>query len=79
MFKLDDKQIAKLTQWSNEQDRKVIELQKGTDVEHPGEAYYGCSGGALTYMFTPTNLGLVVEVKNNMTDEVINLTDYDEW
>jgi hypothetical protein len=79
MFGLDAKQAEKLRAWSAEQDKKVVEKQKGTDVEHEGEAYYGCSGGALTYMFTPTSLGLVTEVKNNLTDETINLTDFDGW
>ncbi|MFA5767445.1 MAG: hypothetical protein WC919_05970 [Candidatus Paceibacterota bacterium] len=79
MFGLDAKQAEQLRAWSAEQDKKVIEQQKGTSVEHEGEAYYGCSGGALTYMFTPTSLGLVTEVKNNLTGETINLTDFDGW
>ncbi len=79
MFGLDEKQAKKLNEWSAAQDQKVIEKQKGTDLEHPGEPYYGCSGGALTYMFTPTTLGLVTEVKNNLTGEIINLTDFEDW
>lgn len=79
MFSLDAQQISKLNEWSGEQDKKVVELQKGTKLEHPDEAYYGCSGGALTYMFTPTTLGLVVKVQNNLTSEIIDLTDYESW
>jgi hypothetical protein len=79
MFGLDEKQAQKLSAWKEEQHKKVIEKQKGTKVEHPGEAYYGCSGGAFTYMFTPTTLGLVTEVKNNLTGETINLTDFEDW
>ena len=79
MFAIDEKQAEKLRAWSAEQDKKVVEKQKGTELEHEGIPYYGCSGGALTYMFTPTTLGLAIEVKNNITNETINLTDYDEW
>lgn len=38
----------------------------------------GASGGAITYCFTPTNLGLVVEIKCCCGNKV-NVTDYDEW
>lgn len=79
MFELNDRQREKLAIWSKEQDQKVIEKQKGTPLEHADEAYYGCAGGSLTYLFTPTTIGLVIEVKNNYTGEMTNLTDYDEW
>ena len=79
MFSLDETQQEKLAVWKKEQDAKVIEQQKGTQYEHPGEAYYGCSGGAYTYEFTPTSLGLVVVVRNEVTDEEIDLSDYDGW
>ena len=48
-------------------------------LEHPGMAYYGCNGGELSYIFTITNMGLAVEVRNNLTKETINVTDYDGW
>jgi hypothetical protein len=79
MFELDAEQSKRLNEWCSEQDKKVMESQKGTEVEHSGEAYYGCSGGSVTYMFTPTTLGLVVKVQNNMTGEIIDLTDYESW
>ena len=79
MFSLDAKQIEKLNAWVAEQDKKVMEHQKGTELEHPGEAYYGACGGSLTYKFTPTGLGLAVHVQNNVTGEEINLTNYEDW
>ena len=79
MFGLDAEQLNKFEAWEKEQDRKVMEQQKGISVEHPGEAYYGACGGAYTYSFTPTGLGLVVKVTNGATNETIDLTDYDAW
>lgn len=38
----------------------------------------GASGGAITYCFTPTNLGLVVEIKCCCGNKA-NVTDFDEW
>ena len=78
-FGLDDKQRAKLEAWMQEQDKKVMEEQKGTKLEHPGEAYYGACGGAYTYSFTPISIGLVTKVKNECTGDVIDLTDYEDW
>jgi hypothetical protein len=77
MFHLDAEQFKRLAAWSREQDAKVAEQQKGKGFS--STPYYGCSGGSLTYSFTPTTLGLVVVVKNNITNEEINLTDYDNW
>lgn len=36
-------------------------------------------GGCYSYMFFPTTLGTVVKVKNEMTGEEIDLTDYESW
>lgn len=41
--------------------------------------YKGAIGGAITYSFTPTSLGQVFVVKNNLTGEILNLTDYASW
>ena len=73
MFKIPTGQRDKLAAWAAEQDRKVAERQ-GRD-----EPYYGSCGGELTYSFTPTSLGVVVVVRNGVTGESINLTDYDNW
>jgi hypothetical protein len=44
-----------------------------------GIPYYGVSGGALTYNFTPNGLGTVFNVYHAVTNEVLDLTDYDSW
>jgi len=76
-FGIDAEQAEKLATWIEEQNAKVAERQK--DKDFPSTPYYGCSGGAYTYLFTPTTLGMVVKVRNNMTKEEIDLTDYEMW
>ena len=44
-----------------------------------GSPYEGCSGGAITYSFTPTSLGVAVVVRYALTNEELNVTDYDLW
>lgn len=36
-------------------------------------------GGRFTYMFTPTSLGVVITVRDNITGAEINVTDYESW
>ena len=71
-FELTDNQLTLLHKFITEQDAKVVEMQGG-------EPYYGACGGSLTYMFTPTSLGLCVSVRHAITNEEINLTNYEEW
>ena len=73
MFKLEPEQLEEISKWMEAQDAAVAAKQ-GKD--HP---YYGCSGGSYTYHFTPTTLGLVVKVTNNLTKEEIDVTDYHMW
>lgn len=42
-------------------------------------ANIGASGGRLSYTFTPTALGTIVNVKDDCTSACIDLTDYDSW
>ncbi len=41
----------------------------------------GASGGRWTYSFTPTSLGLVINVIDNLIkeDNILDLTDYENW
>jgi hypothetical protein len=79
VFTLTEEQEEKLEVWRQEQDRKVMEAQKGTECEQPGRAYYGAIGGAYTYSFAPTGIGDVVKVTNSETKETIDLSDYELW
>lgn len=71
MFKLEPEQLKEISKWMETQDAAAKHGK-----EHP---YYGCSGGGYTYHFTPTTLGLVVKVTNNLTKEEIDVTDYHNW
>jgi hypothetical protein len=37
------------------------------------------SGGELAYMWTPTWIGNVLKIKHTHTQEILDLTNYDEW
>ena len=66
MFDLTKEQVAKLNAFTAQQ-----------EVVTGGR--YGAIGGAYTYEFTPTSIGVVVKVRNSVTNAVIDLTDYESW
>ena len=88
MFELTQEQNTKLDTWVKEQDLKAIENQRAT-FKNPSEfivqcwddgyPYTGAIGGGLTYEFTPTSLGLVTKVKYGLSEEEIDLSDYENW
>ena len=88
-FELTVDQLAKLVAWESEQDRIACEQQKATvgavldpliaDSLERGIPYYGAIGGSLTYMFTPTSLGVVTKVMHGYTSNVLDLSDYENW
>lgn len=59
-FTLDDEQLKKLTEWWDNRPKKNE----------------GCSGGRYVYMICPTTLGTVLKVRDDITKEEIDLTDY---
>lgn len=66
MFTLDKDECKKLNEW--------------LDALTPDKnAYDGAIGGRLTYSFTPTSIGTIVKVKDNMSGSEIDLTDYESW
>lgn len=46
--------------------------------DESGRLPQGANGGAITYTFTPTMIGLVIKVKCACGAEE-DVTDYDEW
>ncbi len=66
MFEVTEDQQKQISKWV-----KRIQKKHGD--------YYGAIGGGVTYMFTPTGLGVVLEVKESKTGETLNVTDYDNW
>lgn len=80
MFELDEKQTKQLCEWLIGVKQRAYEKQGKVDTfQTEGVPYYGAIGGGLTYSFTPTSLGTVVVVKEMITGEEINLTDFDSW
>lgn len=70
---LTPEQIIKADEWIREQDKKVARIQ--------GKPYpnYGSCGGAFTYKFTGTSIGVIVKLSNCITGEKIDLSDYDQF
>jgi hypothetical protein len=79
MFDLTKDQWRRLQEWSSAQNDKVAKMQDDASCDFPCTPYYGAIGGHLTYSFTPTSIGTIVVVENNVTKEKIDLTDYDLW
>lgn len=66
-FWLDQSEREKLAVWMEDQERRIEGMPQGA------------IGGAYTYSFTPTSIGMVIKVKNALTNEEIDVTDYDNW
>ena len=86
-YKLDEKQYKELEQWLDKQNKDIIEKQRSSmsaedfeDFTMNGQfAYTGAIGGGVTYMLTDTSLGTIIKVKHAITNEELDLTNYDEW
>lgn len=63
IVKLDAAQAAKLSEW----------MSAHTPV------YSGAIGGRYTFECTPTGLGQVLKVKDEVTKTEIDLSDYESW
>lgn len=60
----------------SEQDKKKIQEWKKT---LPRPDVVGTIGDRFAYSFTPTGLGVMVTVKDFLSGQVLDLTDYDSW
>lgn len=65
MFYLDDSQLKRISDW-------IKEKQKDNRST-------GAIGGRFTYNFTPTTIGAVVVVIDNLTKEELDVSDYESW
>jgi len=73
---LDTSSIAELNEWKDFQAKKIRQ-EKGLSEDDPLPT--GCIGGLYTYSLTPTTLGVIIKVKNNITEDVLDLSDYESW
>lgn len=60
-------------------DIKREEFFKIQQEWHEKHTNVGATGGLITYMLTPTNLGVVVKLRNNVTNEEVDVTRYEYW
>jgi len=63
MFSLNQQQLAKLNKWIESHDPK---------------RYCGAIGGRYTYCFTPTSLGTIIKVQDDVLKIEIDLSEYQE-
>jgi len=73
-FSLTEQQEKEIRKWREEHDCSLRTDDRGVK----GEIYVGAIGGAITYQFTPTGLGICEGVKC-ACNQTLDLTDYDEW
>jgi drug/metabolite transporter superfamily protein YnfA len=66
-FGYDEEESAKLNTWYEEQNKKM----EGRAV--------GAIGGVYVHTFCNTTLGQVKRVRNDVTGDEIDLTDYNSW
>lgn len=66
-FRISDKNFEKIQKWSEEQDKIVMESGKAKKCRMSDGPYYGPTGGVITYCFTPTSIGLIIEVEHGIT------------
>ncbi|BAZ17256.1 hypothetical protein NIES4071_91340 [Calothrix sp. NIES-4071] len=91
VFKINVAQIEKRREWRQQLEERIArqQLEKGNLSEFAtkaiksslerGEpcAYYGAIGGAYDNIFHPTPNGLIFKVKNSVSGDEIDLTDFD--
>ena len=77
-YEFNHSQLEKLKAWEAEQDKIWVNEKQIVDPHDSAQPYYGAIGGALTYCFTPTGIGMIVSVKHATGNE-LDLTNYDEW
>ena len=68
-FTLTNSQKEQIKLWSEIQDKKVAFKQL---KDKPN---YGSCGGAYSYIFVPTTIGLIVKVKNTLTGETLDISE----
>lgn len=64
---LSTEQLHTLNKWKLEQQKQYM----------PGQS--GAIGGEYTYSFTPTSLGTIIKVHNEMTKQELDLTEYSDF
>jgi hypothetical protein len=91
IFKASVTQLKKIHHWCQQLEERIGKQQLETGklskfatkainsslVRGEPSAYYGAIGGAYDNIFQPTPNGLIFKVKNNVSGDEIDLTDFD--
>lgn len=64
-FELDESEIKKFQSWKKKQKEK--------------DPHIATAGERWTFMFTPTGLGTMIKVKDELLGDEIDLTDWDNF
>lgn len=68
-FKIEEKEYKNYIKW-------ILDHKDVCKIVNP--LSQGAIGGALTYSFTPTNLGMIIKIKCSCGEE-IDVTEYEHW
>jgi hypothetical protein len=72
-FKLDEKERAKLEEWYEKHKTECT-----WKLKQFGHNYFGASGGGTSFVFTPTSLGMCVQVQCACGAKK-DITNCDDW
>lgn len=72
MFNLTDEDFVKFAEWK-------ATLPCPTGLNEDGFPVGGAIGGRWTYSFTPTSIGCVVKIKDGISGQELDLSDYNHW
>ena len=88
MFTVTEEQHTQIEEWLKGVYAKQVIIQQN-NTENPSEImkycwekgvpYTGAIGGGLTYSFTPTSVGVGLIVKESLSGETLDVTDYENW
>ena len=78
-FTLTDEEEQQVKESLEEIKPEILKKQNRNDPFDLNKPYYGAIGGGVTYSFTPTGLGMIIEVTEGITGLTLDLTDVDSW
>ena len=88
---ISDTDQEKIDVWTKDVYKRAHRLQLERNKDNPDMLdtikmfgseeypYYGSIGGGLSYTIIPTSIGEIIKVKEHITGEELDLTDYASW
>lgn len=65
---------------TGKQHRDIMKWQKEHETKCAYKGNVGAIGGAISYSFTPTSLGMIIKVKCSCSlRDGIDVSDYENW